>query len=157
MQQLAGYLADIVVGSCNERALNCTLSNDMLEPTHSPKHTGTYNPLSQYSHLPRARFAPLPLGPLPSESRFRFLLCLPLLFAGFAASTRLRLAAATLSRCACLAFDLLLSAAPELGAEPSLHVHAQPERLRERQVLEHSVWATNPFSVQPIGRYTRWD
>ena len=49
---------------------------------------------------------PLPLGPLPSESPFRFLLCLPLLFAGFVAATCLRLAAATLSRRTCLAFDL---------------------------------------------------
>jgi len=44
--QWLGLGAEIVVGSCNERALNCTLSNDMLEPTHSPKHTQAHITLS---------------------------------------------------------------------------------------------------------------
>lgn len=115
-------LADIVVGSCNERALNCTLPTMTCSSPHTHQtHTGTYNTLSQYSHAPLERFVPLPLGPLPSESPFRFLLCLPLLFAGFVAATCLRLAAATLSRRACLAFDL-----------PCLALATSERQVRER-------------------------
>ena len=115
-------LADIVVGSCNERALNCTPPTMTCSSPHTHQtHTGTYNTLSQYSHAPLERFVPLPLGPLPSESPFRFLLCLPLLFAGFVAATCLRLAAATLSRRACLAFDL-----------PCLALATSERQVRER-------------------------